>query len=114
MGSKSLSEDQENTHIYLRYSRNMSYMHHERDGLHLYGCGGLETRCLDVLNDSWVQIILLLQLFKSGNRIWNVSSVHVNPVLVPYSIHLKHKINIVRKPIRLFSPSLNLIHVDAF
>uniref|UniRef100_A0A0E9UPC2 Uncharacterized protein n=1 Tax=Anguilla anguilla TaxID=7936 RepID=A0A0E9UPC2_ANGAN len=39
-------------------------MQHEGNGLHLDGRRGLEPSCSDVLDDPWVQLVLLLELLE--------------------------------------------------
>lgn len=67
-----------------------TYVHHQRDGLHLNGRGGLKASCSDVLNYPQIQLIFLLKLFERAERVWDVSAMHVNPVLMPDLIELKH------------------------
>lgn len=64
-------------------------MHHERDGLHLNGRRGLKASCSDVLNDPGIQLVLLLKLLERAERVWDVSAMHVNPVLMPDLIELR-------------------------
>lgn len=65
-------------------------MHHQRDGLHLDGRRGLKARCSDVLNDPGIQLIFPPKLFERAERVWDVGAMHVNPVLMPDLIELKH------------------------
>lgn len=67
----------------------MTYVHHQRDGLHLNGRGGLKSSCFDVLDDPGIQLVLLLKLFECAERVRDVGAVHINPVLMPDLIELK-------------------------
>lgn len=64
-------------------------MHHQRDGLHLDGRGGLIASCPDVLNDPGVQLVFPLKLFERAEGVRDVGAVHVDPVLMPDLIELK-------------------------
>lgn len=68
----------------------LTYVHHQRDGLHLNGRRGLKSSRFDVLNDPGIQLILLLKLFERTERVRDVCTVHVNPVLMSDLIELKH------------------------
>jgi len=67
------------------------HMHHQRYGLHLYGCGGGEPRLSQVLKDPRAQTVLRLQLRKRGQRVGHVTAVHVDLVLCTYTVHLRQQ-----------------------
>lgn len=69
-----------------------THMQHGGDGLHLDGCGDMETCSLDVLQDFRVHFVLLLQLIKGGNGVREVCPLNIDPVLVPEAIYLQRKI----------------------
>ncbi|KPP61224.1 hypothetical protein Z043_120706, partial [Scleropages formosus] len=60
------------------------------DGLHLDGSGSLEPSCTEVLDDSWVELVLLLEFFKGVDWIRDVCTMNIDPVLVPNPVHLQN------------------------
>lgn len=64
-------------------------MHHERNRLHLHCSWGVQPGFLQVLEDPWVESILILQLLERAHRVWDVAAMHVYTVLCPNTIHLE-------------------------
>lgn len=65
-----------------------THVHHERYRLHLHWRRGVQPCVFEVLEDTRVETILGLQLFKRAHGVGHITAMHVYPVLRANTIHL--------------------------